>query len=193
MLTGIDELPFPAWDLVDVERYRHIWLERHGYYSMNMVTTRGCPYHCNWCAKPIWGQRYNARSPQSVAAEMRWLQDTYAPDHVWFADDIMGLKPGWWPDFAAEVAAQGVKLPFKCLSRADLIVRQVDNVPALKRAGCDIVWLGAESGSQKILDAMEKGTTVAQIREAARQLQAAGVKVGFFLQFGYPGRKPCRH
>jgi radical SAM superfamily enzyme YgiQ (UPF0313 family) len=154
---------------------------------MNMVTTRGCPYHCNWCAKPIWGQRYNARSPHSVAAEMRWLQATYQPDHIWFADDIMGLKPGWWPEFADEVVAQNVRLPFKCLSRADLIVRQADNVTALKQAGCDIIWLGAESGSQKILDAMEKGTTVAQIRQAAAQLQAADIKVGFFLQFGYPG------
>ncbi len=187
VLTGIDDLPNPAWDLVDVEKYRRIWLERHGYYSMNMVTTRGCPYHCNWCAKPIWGQRYNARTPRSVAAEMRWLQDTYQPNHIWFADDIMGLKPGWWSEFADEVVAQGVDLPFKCLSRADLIVRQADNVAALKRAGCDIIWLGAESGSQKILDAMEKGTTVAQIRQAAAQLQAAGIKVGFFLQFGYPG------
>ena len=187
VLNGIDELPFPAWDLVDVEKYRRIWRERHGYYSMNMVTTRGCPYHCNWCAKPIWGQRYNARSPQNVAAEMRWLQETYAPDHIWFADDIMGLKPGWWPQFAEEVATQKVHLPFKCLSRADLIVRQADNVAALKRAGCDIIWLGAESGSQKILDAMEKGTTVLQIRQAAAQLQAADIKVGFFLQFGYSG------
>ena len=187
VLTGIDDLPYPAWDLVDVEKYRRIWLENHGTYSMNMVTTRGCPYHCNWCAKPIWGQRYNARSPHSVAAEMRWLQDTFRPDHIWFADDIMGLKPGWWPEFAKEVAAQGVNLPFKCLSRADLIVRQANNVAALKQAGCDIIWLGAESGSQKILDAMEKGTTVQQIRQAAAQLQAAGIKVGFFLQFGYPG------
>ncbi|MAU00155.1 MAG: radical SAM protein [Anaerolineaceae bacterium] len=187
VLTGIDELPLPAWDLVDVEKYRRIWLERHGYYSMNMVTTRGCPYHCNWCAKPIWGQRYNARSPRSVAAEMRWLQETYQPNHIWFADDIMGLKPGWWAAFADEVAAHDVQLPFKCLSRADLIVRQAENVAALKRAGCDIIWLGAESGSQRILDAMEKGTTVAQIRQAAAQLQAAGIKVGFFLQFGYPG------
>lgn len=187
VLTGIDDLPLPAWDLVDVEKYRRIWLDRHGYYSMNMVTTRGCPYHCNWCAKPIWGQRYNARSPHSVAAEMRWLQDSYQPDHIWFADDIMGLKPGWWSEFANEVAGQGVHLPFKCLSRADLIVRQVDNVVALKQAGCDIIWLGAESGSQKILDAMEKGTTVTQIRQAAAQLQEAGIKVGFFLQFGYPG------
>jgi anaerobic magnesium-protoporphyrin IX monomethyl ester cyclase len=187
VLSGIDNLPFPAWDLVDVEKYRQIWLTHHGYYSMNMVTTRGCPYHCNWCAKPIWGQRYHARSPHSVAAEMQWLQETYQPDHIWFADDIMGLKPGWWSQFADEVVAQGVKLPFKCLSRADLIVARPENVPALKQAGCDIIWLGAESGSQKILDGMEKGTAVSQIRQAAQQLQDAGVKVGFFLQFGYPG------
>jgi radical SAM superfamily enzyme YgiQ (UPF0313 family) len=118
---------------------------------------------------------------------MRWLQDNYQPDHIWFVDDIMGLKPGWWPEFADEVAAQGVDLPFKCLSRADLIIRQAGNVKALQKAGCDIIWLGAESGSQKILDAMEKGTTIEQIRQAAAQLQAAGIKVGFFLQFGYPG------
>ncbi len=187
VLRDIDALPWPAWDLVDVEKYRQIWLTRHGYYSMNLVTTRGCPYHCNWCAKPIWGQRYNVRTPHDVAAEMRWLQETYQPDHIWFVDDILGLKPGWWPEFAAEVAAEQVNLPFKCLSRADLIVRQADNVSALKEAGCDIIWLGAESGSQKILDAMEKGTTVAQIRQATQQLKAAGVRVGFFLQFGYPG------
>lgn len=187
VLAQVDALPFPAWDLVDVEYYRQIWLENHGYYSMNMVTTRGCPYHCNWCAKPIWGQRYHARSPQNVAAEMRWLQEHYQPDHIWFADDIMGLKPSWWPEFADAVAEHGVKLPFKCLSRADLIVRQAENVHALRRAGCETVWIGAESGSQKILDAMEKGTTVEQIREAARRLQSAGIQVGFFLQFGYPG------
>lgn len=186
-LKDVDALPFPAWDLVDVPRYRQMWQQKHGYYSMNMVTTRGCPYHCNWCAKPIWGQRYHSRSPQNVAAEMHWLQETYRPDHIWFADDIMGLRPGWWADFAAEVEARQIHLPFKCLSRADLIVRDPDNVQALRRAGCEIVWLGAESGAQHILNAMEKGTTVEQIYEAARQLHAAGVRVGFFLQFGYPG------
>ncbi|HRQ38953.1 MAG TPA: radical SAM protein [Chloroflexota bacterium] len=186
-LKGVDALPFPAWDLVDVPRYRQIWQEKHGYYSMNMVTTRGCPYHCNWCAKPIWGQRYHSRSPQNVAAEMQWLQETYRPDHIWFADDIMGLKPGWWSEFATEVEGMQIHLPFKCLSRADLIVRDPANVHALRRAGCEIIWLGAESGAQHILNAMEKGTTVAQIYEAARQLHAAGVRVGFFLQFGYPG------
>lgn len=186
-IKDLDALPFPAWDLVDVERYRRIWKERHGTFSMNMVTTRGCPYHCNWCAKPIWGQRYNSRSPENVVAELAWLQETYDPDHIWYADDIMGLKPGWWQRFADLVEAQGLQIPFKCLSRADLVTRSEDNVSALARAGCDIVWMGAESGSQKILNAMEKGTRVDQIYEATRSLHREGVKVGFFLQFGYPG------
>ncbi|MCB0020659.1 MAG: B12-binding domain-containing radical SAM protein [Anaerolineales bacterium] len=187
VLRQIDDLPFPAWDLIDVEKYRRVWQANHGYFSMNMVTTRGCPFHCNWCAKPIWGQRYHVRSPANVAEELEWLQRTYRPDHIWFADDIMGLKPGWWAEFAAEVARRGIRTPFKCLSRADLIVRDAENVVALAEAGCDIIWLGAESGSQRILDAMEKGTTTDQIREAAARLHEAGVKVGFFLQFGYPG------
>jgi radical SAM superfamily enzyme YgiQ (UPF0313 family) len=153
---------------------------------MNMVTTRGCPYHCNWCAKPIWGQRYTSRSPENVVAEMKWLQATYDPDYIWFVDDIMGLKPGWLGRFAAELERQDVRIPFKCLSRVDLLLRDGE-VDALQRAGADIVWVGAESGSQKILDAMEKGTTVEQIQEASRRLHEAGIKVAFFLQFGYPG------
>jgi anaerobic magnesium-protoporphyrin IX monomethyl ester cyclase len=187
VIRDVDGLPFPAWDLVDVSRYRQIWKERHGYYSMNMVTTRGCPYHCNWCAKPIWGQRYNARSPRAVVEEMRWLQEAYQPDHIWFADDIMGLRPGWWRQFAALAQENGVQIPFKCLSRADLIIRDRDELAAIKEAGCDVVWLGAESGSQRVLDAMEKGITVEQIREATALLHGAGIRVAFFLQFGYPG------
>jgi anaerobic magnesium-protoporphyrin IX monomethyl ester cyclase len=185
-ISDLDKLPFPAWDLVNVEKYRAIWLKRHGYFSMNMVTTRGCPFHCNWCAKPIWGQRYHSRSPENVAAEMKWLKDTYHPDHIWFADDILGLKPGWLPRFADAVHEQGSLIPFKCLSRADLLTREGE-VDALARAGVQTVWMGAESGSQKILDAMDKGTRVEQIHEAARRLIRAGIRVGFFLQFGYPG------
>lgn len=185
-ISDLDALPFPAWDLVDIERYKSIWYERHGYYSMNMVTTRGCPYHCNWCAKPIWGQRYNARSPENVVAELKWLKETYQPDHIWFVDDIMGLKPGWLEEFAHLIEHEDAGIPFKCLNRADLLLRE-DTIEALQRAGCQIVWIGAESGSQKILDAMEKGTRVEQIYECTRRLHEAGVKVGFFLQFGYPG------
>ena len=185
-IHDLDALPFPAWDLVDVQRYRAIWLERHGYFSINMVTTRGCPFHCNWCAKPIWGQRYNTRSPENVVNEMLWLKEHFQPDHIWFADDIFGLKPGWLTRFGELLEAQGKGLPFKCLSRADLLTR-AGEVDALKRAGAITVWMGAESGSQKILDAMDKGTQVQQIHHAAQRLKTAGIRVGFFLQFGYPG------
>jgi anaerobic magnesium-protoporphyrin IX monomethyl ester cyclase len=185
-IRDLDSLPFPAWDLVDIARYRAIWLKHHEYFSMPMVTTRGCPFHCNWCAKPIWGQRYNSRSPENVVAEMRWLKDHYHPDHLWFMDDILGLKPGWLERFASLVEVEDMQIPFKSLNRADLLLRG-DTVGALQRAGAREVWLGAESGSQKVLDAMEKGTRVEQIYAAAHALHAAGIKTGFFLQFGYPG------
>jgi len=184
-ITNLDKLPFPAWDLVDIEKYRSIWMKRHGYFSMNMVTTRGCPYHCNWCAKPIWGQRYNSRSPENVAAEMKWIKENFAPDHIWFADDILGLKPGWIEKFALLLREADAVIPFKCLQRADLINEKTAS--ALAKAGCQTVWIGAESGSQKILDAMEKGDQVGDIYNAARLLHQHGIEVGFFLQFGYPG------
>lgn len=185
-LKALDELPFAARDLIEIERYRAIWREAHGRFSLNMVTTRGCPYHCNWCSKPIWGQRYNARSAENVVAEMVDLRDRFDVDHLWFADDIFGLKPGWIQRFAELIDEHDVRTPFKCLSRADLLVRR-DTAEALGHAGAEEVWIGAESGSQRILDAMEKGCTVEQIREAAERVHAAGYRIAFFIQFGYPG------
>jgi anaerobic magnesium-protoporphyrin IX monomethyl ester cyclase len=184
-MKDLDSLPRPAWDLVDVERYRQAW-RRHGYYSMAMATSRGCPYHCNWCAKPIWGQRYNVRSAESVVDELAWLRETFAPDHISFVDDVLGLKPGWIQRFADLVEERDLRTPFKSLCRVDLLLRG-DAIDALRRAGAQIVWVGAESGSQSVLDAMDKGTKVEQAVEAARRLHEAGIRVGFFLQFGYPG------
>jgi len=186
LMKDLDALAFPAWDLVDVERYRAAWIGRHGYFSVNMVTTRGCPFHCNWCAKPIYGQAYNTRSPENVVGEMLALRAAVRPDHLWFCDDIFGLKPGWVERFSREVVARDAVIPFKCLARVDLLLKE-NTVEHLRRAGCRTVWVGAESGSQKILDAMEKGTTVAQIYEARKRLKEAGIRVGFFLQYGYPG------
>ncbi|MEK6572023.1 MAG: radical SAM protein, partial [Bacteroidota bacterium] len=185
-IRDLDLLPFPVWDLVDIERYRRIWKTRHGYLSMNMITTRGCPFHCNWCAKPIYGQVYHSRSPENVAAEMRMLKDLYHPEHIWFCDDIFGLKPGWVRRFKNAVREADAKIPFKCLARGDLLLRE-NTIEDLQEAGCDRVWIGAESGSQKVLDAMEKGTTVEQIRQATQRIHEHGMRVGFFLQFGYPG------
>ncbi len=180
-----DSFGTPARDLVDHDRYRRVWTEAHGRFSTNMVSTRGCPFHCNWCAKPIWGQRYAMRSAAAVAAELHEVRRTLAPDHVWFADDIFGLRASWLAEFADEIERLGTQLPFTIQSRADLMTPAA--VDALRRSGCETVWLGAESGSQRILDAMDKGITVAQIRTARERLGAAGIRAAFFIQFGYPG------
>jgi radical SAM superfamily enzyme YgiQ (UPF0313 family) len=186
-IRALDDLPRPAWDLVDVARYRQIWRDRHGHFALNLATTRGCPFHCNWCAKPIYGQRYAVRAAGAVADEVAWLKREHAPDRLAFVDDVFGLQPGWVASFADEIERRHVRIPFRCLMRADQV--DVDVVRALTAAGCRMVWMGAESGSQRILDAMEKGVRVEQIRTAARLLQTAGIQVGMFLQFGYPGEE----
>lgn len=184
--TDLDQFPDPAWDLIDVEAYRQIWMDKHGYFSLNIATTRGCPYKCNWCAKPIYGNRYNSRSPKRVAGEIAFLMRTYNVTHFWMSDDIFGLKPRWIQEFNDAVKAQQLSFSYKIQSRADLLLKE-DNIEALWQSGLRQVWIGAESGSQKILDAMDKGTTVEQIAEATRLLKAKGIEVCFFLQYGYLG------
>lgn len=184
-VDDLDALPLPAWDLVDAERYRSAWVGAHGRLSWNVVTTRGCPYRCNWCAKPLYGTRYAQRSPANVADELRFLKETVRPDHLWFADDIFGLSHRWIERFSDEVRSRDAAIPFTIQSRVDLMAPSA--VEALRSAGAEEVWMGVESGSQAILDAMDKGTTVEQVREATRRLKEAGVRASWFLQLGYPG------
>ncbi len=184
-IGNLDSLPDAAWDLVDIEAYRAAWMKAHGYFSLNVVSSRGCPYRCNWCAKPVFGSNYRFRSAERVAQEMLLLKREMRADHIWFADDIFALSPQWTRTFSEHVERIGAAIPFKMQSRSDLMTR--DTVGALRRAGCADVWMGAESGSQKILDAMDKGTRVEQIYEARENLRRNGIRAGFFLQFGYPG------
>ena len=173
----------PALDLIDVEKYRAVWQRAHGYFSLNMSTSRGCPFRCNWCAKPIWGNQYLQRPARDVAAEMSSLKRQYAPDHVWFADDIFGFRADWVEEFAKTIAASGGGIPFTIQIRPDLVSQRMSS--ALKAAGCREAWLGAESGSQRVLDDMDKGTTVAELFLARERLRVEGIRVGFFIQLGY--------
>ena len=186
VLQDLDMLPIPAWDLINMEEYRTIWKKNHGYFSLNMATTRGCPYKCNWCAKPIYGNRYNSRSAEKVAGEIEMLIDTYGVEHFWMCDDIFGLKPKWAGEFEKAVNEKNLSFRYKIQSRVDLLLKE-DNINALCNSGLEEVWVGAESGSQEILDAMDKGTKVEQIYEATRLLKKNKVRVCFFLQFGYLG------
>ena len=185
LLRDLDKLPFPSRDLIDVDQYRKAWETTHGFFSLNIVASRGCPYRCNWCAKPIYGDSFAIRAPRSVAEEMHQLKYEFGAEHLWFADDIFGLRGPWVRDLAEEVERLDAAIPFKMQSRVDLM--SAGNVRALRRAGCTEAWLGVESGSQKILNAMEKGTRVEQITKARDNLRNEGIRACYFLQFGYPG------
>lgn len=185
-IENLDALPIPDYDLIDLEKYRSIWQKNHGYFSLNVSTTRGCPFHCNWCAKPIYGQVYHVHSPQRIAEIFLQLKQKYRVDHIWITDDIFGLKPNWLKQFADELQKSNTQIPYKCLSRADLLLKN-NTIEMLKKSGCEIVWIGAESGSQKILDAMDKGTSVQQITEASKLLKANHIQIAYFIQFGYSG------
>jgi len=176
-----------AWDLIDVERYRSVWRDAHGFFSLNIAASRGCSFRCNWCAKPIWGNRYLQRPAADVAAEMTYLKHSFNPDHIWFADDIFGFRVDWVTDFSTALRASQGSIPFTIQTRADLVSCAMAR--ALKDAQCQEVWLGAESGSQKILDAMNKGTQVEDIPVARERLAAEGIRVGLFIQLGYLGEE----
>jgi anaerobic magnesium-protoporphyrin IX monomethyl ester cyclase len=186
-VRGRADLPVPARDLIDVTSYRTAWKSAGRPFSLNLIASRGCPFRCNWCAKPIFGDAYQLRDAGEVALEMKLLKETYGAEHLWFADDIFGLNRHWLQDFARCVEEQDCAIPFKIQARADLLTKE--SVRALKRAGCAEVWMGVESGSQKVLDAMEKGLRVEEVIVAREHLKREGIRACYFLQLGYPGER----
>ena len=184
VLRDLDELPLPAWDLVDVEAYRDVWKSGGKEFTLNIATTRGCPYKCNWCAKPIYGNRYNSHSPEYIVKHLALLQKQYGVKKFWMCDDIFGLKPNWVQQFNVALKEANLTISYYIQSRVDLLLKD-DTIDALAESGLKEVWVGAESGSQKILDAMDKGTQVEEIYTATRLLKKKNIKVAFFIQFGY--------
>jgi radical SAM superfamily enzyme YgiQ (UPF0313 family) len=178
-------LPKPARELINLEPYRQAWISAHGHFSTNVVASRGCPYHCNWCAKPISGNKFQIRPARLVVAEIFELKERYGVQHIWFGDDVFALNYHWIEEFANEMEAMQCVLPFKIQSRADLMTHTT--VAGLKRAGCTEIWMGVESGSQKVLNAMDKGLRVSDVVTARSRLADEGIRACYFLQFGYPG------
>lgn len=184
VLKNLDELPQPAWDLINIENYRQVWSLSKEKFTLNIATTRGCPYKCNWCAKPIYGNRYNSHSPKYIVQQIKFLSENFNVNRFWMCDDIFGLKPNWVQQFNIELKKESLNISYYIQSRADLLLKE-DTIDALEKSGLEEVWIGAESGSQKILDAMDKGTTVDQIYTATRLLKEKKVRIAFFIQFGY--------
>jgi len=184
-IPNIDAQPWPLREAVDVDRYVRTWREHHGMGSVSLITARGCPYHCRWCSHEVFGKTHRRRKPHSVVDELAWLIDRYHPDMAWMADDVFTIHHGWLYQYAAEMKRRCLKLPFECISRADRLNAQV--MDTLAELGCFRVWIGSESGSQRVLDAMERGVAVDQVRAAVKMAKARGIKAGMFLMWGYEG------
>jgi anaerobic magnesium-protoporphyrin IX monomethyl ester cyclase len=186
-IKDIDAQPWPARESIDAARYVDVWRKHHGMGSVSLITARGCPYHCRWCSHEVFGKTHRRRKPASVADELEWLLNRYQPDMAWMADDVFTIHHGWLYQYAAELKRRGLKLPFECISRADRLNPQV--VETLAEMGCFRVWIGSESGSQRILDAMERGVTVDQVQSAVALCRSAGIQTGMFLMWGYEGEE----
>ena len=187
-VPDIDALPFPDREAIDHGLYLDAWKTHHGASSINLITARGCAYKCNWCSHAVYGHSHRRRSPANVADEMQWIIDRYDPDQVWYADDVFTISHPWLASYTAELKRRGIHRPFETITRADRL--QNEGAAALLRElGCYRIWIGSESGSQKILDAMQRGVKVEQVRHACRLAHAQGIEVGMFLMWGYEGEE----
>lgn len=187
LIPNLDAQPWPDRERVDIPRYLSAWRARHGKGSVSVITARGCPYHCRWCSHATYGKTHRRRSPASVAAEVAWIGERYQPEMLWIADDVFTIHPGWLYSYAAEMRLRGLRIPFECITRADRVNPRV--AETLAELGCFRVWIGSESGSQKILDAMERGVRAEQVRDAVAMLRAQGIETGMFLMWGYEGEE----
>jgi radical SAM superfamily enzyme YgiQ (UPF0313 family) len=184
-LADLDAQPWPDRERIDLDQYLRVWREHHGAGSVSVITARGCPYHCRWCSHSTFGKTHRRRRPAAVADEVEWILDRYHPDQLWFADDVFTIHHGWLDEYAGEMRRRGIRIPFECITRADRMNPRV--AAQLAGLGCDRVWIGSESGSQRLLDAMERGVTVAQVRDAVAQLKHNGIRTGMFFMWGYEG------
>jgi radical SAM superfamily enzyme YgiQ (UPF0313 family) len=185
LLSDLDGQPWPDREAVDLSQYLSAWRARHGQGALSLITARGCPYSCTWCSRSVFGVSHRRRAPEAVADEVAHLVDRYAPDRLWYADDVFTIHRSWLLRYAGEMDRRRLRLPFECISRAERIDEDVAR--ALVSLGCDRLWIGSESGSQQVLDAMERRVTVERVQEATAVLQRHGISVGMFIMLGYDG------
>lgn len=186
-ISNLDLQPWPARDSIDIRRYVETWRTHHGSGSVNFITARGCPFRCNWCSHQVFGQSHRRRDPLLVVDEVEWLLSEYSPDMVWVSDDVFTINHAWLRAYAAEMKRRSLRIPFECISRADRL--NAEMLDLLAELGCFRIWIGSESGSQRILDAMDRGVKIEQVQDAVRMSRERGIQSGMFLMWGYEGEE----
>jgi anaerobic magnesium-protoporphyrin IX monomethyl ester cyclase len=184
-LKNLDELPLPNRPKVNLQLYFDAWKNRHGVSAISINTMRGCPYTCKWCSRAVYGQSYRRRSPKNVVDEMEWIRQNYSVDSIWFVDDVFTISHNWLEEFTNELKIRNLIFPYECITRADRMNEQV--IGQLRASGCFRVWIGAESGSQKVIDLMDRRVNVRQVQEMIQLAKRYGLQAGTFIMVGYPG------
>ncbi|HEY3930541.1 MAG TPA: radical SAM protein [Candidatus Koribacter sp.] len=186
-IANLDLQPWPSRVAIDIPRYVDTWRKAHGQGSVSFITARGCPFKCRWCSHAVYGQTHRRRNPKLVVDEVEWLLITYSPDMVWVADDVFTINHGWIREYAGEMRRRGLRIPFECITRADRFNAEMADL--LAELGCFRIWIGSESGSQRILDRMDRGVRVEQVHQATELCRARGIQSGMFLMWGYEGEE----
>lgn len=187
LLPNLDAQPWPDRERIDISKYLQTWRTHHGMGSVSVITARGCPYRCNWCSHSVYGHTHRRRSAHNVVDEIESALKRYNPEMLWIADDVFTIHHGWLAAYGAEMKRRGIRIPFECITRADRLNKRAAEL--LAELGCMRVWIGSESGSQRILDSMERGVTVEQVRRAVGLAKQHGIETGMFLMWGYDGEE----
>jgi radical SAM superfamily enzyme YgiQ (UPF0313 family) len=182
-MANLDAQPFPDRDAVDIGMYVDTWRAHHGLGSVSLITARGCPYTCAWCSHSVFGYSHRRRSPANVADELELIVSRWKPDMVWYADDVFTINHRWLKTYSSELSRRGLRVPFETISREDRIDDEA--IATLAKMGCLRLWIGSESGSQRVMDAMSRQTDVERVRTVVTQLQTHGIEAGLFVMLGY--------
>jgi len=183
-IKEVDQLPFPNRKKIDLSQYLNVWKDHHGKSTLNISTQRGCPYTCQWCSTAVYGQSYRRRSPKMVVDEIEHLIENFQPDALWFVDDVFTVSHKWIAAFSEEMQKRGISIPFECITRAERMNETI--IEQLKSAGCFRIWIGAESGSQRIIDLMKRQVDINKVAEMMKLTKTYGVETGTFIMVGYP-------
>lgn len=184
-IKDLDDLSIPNRKKINLHQYLDAWKKYHGTNALSVSTMRGCPYTCKWCSRSVYGLSYRRRSPEKVVAELIQIKKDYNPDSLWFVDDVFTISHKWLTTFRDELIKQNAIIPYECITRADRLNEEV--ILTLKETGCFRIWIGAESGSQKVIDLMDRRVDVNQVRDMIKLTRKHGIEAGTFIMLGYPG------
>lgn len=185
LIADLNGQPLPARHKIDIARYVETWRRHHGRGSVSLITARGCPYRCSWCSHGVYGFTHRRRSADNVADEVEAIVGAYQPDQLWYADDVFTIHHRWLGDYAKALADRGLRLPFETITREDRLDEDV--IGLLAEMGCERLWIGAESGSQRVLESMSRQTNADRTREMIELVQKHGIEAGTFIMVGYEG------